>query len=529
MNIIITGMMGVGKTTIGKKLARKLSLEFVDVDEYIERKTRRKIHKIFSENGESSFRQLEKAFCREVAQKRDCVISTGGKTLLNRDNLNVLSSSGLIITLVSAPQKILERIKKGGNLRPLLASHPENNFYTIYRQRKPLYLRLPNRIDTTLLDNEEVVEEILKLIKGEARRFLLNLDAKKSSVILKRGLVDDLVSYLKEIIQEKRVFILSDKNVFAYHGKKLLDKLKGAHIKPSVFLLQPGERQKSLKSAERIHRWLLQERATRSSLLVSFGGGVISDLGGFVSSTFHRGLSLVNVPTSLVSQVDASIGGKNGVNFKGTKNQIGTFYFPSFVLIDPLWLVTLNERQMKEGIIEALKAGIIGDTKLFQLIKDSTRSLLLKDMRLLEKVITGAIEVKMKIVQQDPFEKGKRRILNMGHTFGHALESYFHHRRLTHGEAVGLGLICASRMGTLMEISSEGVLPEIKETLKKIGAPVRLKNLDPAQILSLMIHDKKRQEDGLLFIIPQRIGKAVIRKNVEPSLIIHALKEISDG
>lgn len=550
MNIVLTGMMGVGKTTVGKMLAQKLNLEFLDLDEYIEKKIRLKVSQIFMKYGESHFRRLEKKFCKEIALKRNIVISTGGKTLLERENLHVFSSWGVIITLLSSPDRILRRIQREKNERPLLASHQSEKFYKIYRKRKPNYLNLPNKIDTTFLNKEEVVEEILKLIKGQVKlgspddrfpaisgeayqpivkRLEMNAGGKKSSVIVKKGLTDDIGSCLKDIIEEKRVFILSDKKVFGIHGKKLLKELERANLKSSVFLLHPGERQKNLKTTEKIYYWLLIEKATRSSVLVSFGGGVVSDLGGYTASTFHRGLKLVNIPTTLLSQIDACIGGKNGINLKEAKNQIGTFYFPSLILIDPLFLISLDPRYMKEGIIEALKAGIIGDRKLFQIIKKNASQLLLKDLKLLEEVIKRAIEVKLNIVRQDPFEKGIRRILNLGHTFGHALEGYFNYGQITHGQAVGLGMICASKMGMLMNIAKENILSEIKEILKGMKTPLCLENLDISKILSLMEFDKKRKEDRISFIIPKRIGEVVTRRNVNKNIIAESLREISNG
>lgn len=529
MNIILTGMMGVGKTTIGEKLAQKLNLDFLDLDQYIEKKTQLKITQIFSKYGEPYFRRLEKNFCKEIAQKRNLVISTGGKTLLNKENLKIFSSSGIIITLLSSPDIILKRIQKGGNARPLLASSQSKKFYEIYRKRELHYLNLPNKIDTTSLNKEKVVDEILKLIKGQVKKIEMTLGGNRSSVIVKKGLVNDIGSCLKDTIQEKRVFILSDNKVFGIHGKKILKELERIHLKSSVFLLQPGERQKNIRTAEKIYHWLLKERASRSSVLVCFGGGVISDLGGYTASTFHRGVKLVNIPTTLLSQIDASIGGKNGINLQETKNQIGTFYFPSLILIDPLFLITLDTQYMKEGMIEAMKAGIIGDHKLFLIIKKNANQVILKDLKLLEEVIKRAMGVKLNIVHQDPYEKGIRRILNLGHTFGHALEGYFNYGQISHGQAVGLGMICASKMGMLMNIATEKILSEIKEILKVMKMPLYLENLDVSKILSLMECDKKRKEDRISFIIPKKMGEAVTRKNVNKNIITESLKEISHG
>jgi 3-dehydroquinate synthase len=227
--------------------------------------------------------------------------------------------------------------------------------------------------------------------------------------------------------------------------------------------------------------------------------------------------------------VDASIGGKNAVNINEAKNQIGTFYFPEHVAIDPLFLTTLSHKQMQEGLIEALKVGVIADKDLFLLIKNHVPELMLKDLRLLEQVITRAVKVKTSIVTQDPYEKNTRAMLNLGHTFGHALEGFYKYSRLSHGQAVGLGMICASKLGLLLNLTSEYFLPEFKEVLTRMKAPTQIKNMNASRILSLMQFDKKRKEGKISFIVPKKVGEILIIKDVNKKNILESLKEISHG
>jgi shikimate kinase len=197
MKIIITGMMGVGKTVIGKKLAKKINLAFLDLDEYIEKKSCLKVAQIFSKFGEACFRKMEREACEEISRMKDAVISTGGRTLLDEKNLSLFASSGIIITLLCSPEKILHRIKSDRGIRPLIASNSKEAFFRIYRERKPQYLKLPNRLDVTHLKPEDVVAEIMKLIKGEESRFEMIAGEKRSSSLICRGIIDNIGAFLK--------------------------------------------------------------------------------------------------------------------------------------------------------------------------------------------------------------------------------------------------------------------------------------------------------------------------------------------
>ncbi|MFQ5721748.1 MAG: 3-dehydroquinate synthase [Candidatus Aminicenantales bacterium] len=525
MNIVLTGMMGVGKTVVGKKLAQKLGFDFVDTDELIERQTRFKISEIFIRFGESHFRNLEKRICYELCQRKNIVVSTGGKTLLNTANLNLLSSSFLIFSLLCRPEKILQRIQNEVLYRPLLAFQPKNNLFQIYQKRKNQYLNLPNPIDTTYLTEDEVVKVILKKLRGKKNIFDDLIDGKKSTVFFHKGILGSISEYLSFSGHNRKIFLLSDEKVFSLYGEKLKQELKRTRFTVSIFLLPPGEKQKNLKNVGKIYSWLASQRADRGTALICLGGGTISDLGGFAASTFQRGINLIYLPTTLLSQIDACIGGKNGVNFMGAKNQIGTFYFPRLVLIDPLFLTTLNLLRMKEGLIEGLKAGIVADEELFALIKNSHHKLLKKDLYLLEKFIIRSVKVKLAIVCRDPYEKNQRKILNFGHTFGHALEAQSQYR-ISHGKAVALGMICASRLGTLLHISSSYILDELQRILRNMQISTRRKKLDIPKILSFMEYDKKRRAGKTSFIVPQKIGRVIIKENVRQKNILESLREI---
>lgn len=526
MNIILTGMMGVGKTSVGRILSHKLGLSFSDLDEYIEKKHGMSIQEIFNTQGERYFRKAEQDACQELSQKKNSVIATGGKSLLDERNLEKISSSGLVFTLLCRTEEVFQRIKTQGPRRPLLQDDLRKDIENIYKQRETAYLNLPNKIETSDLSAVQVARNILDNLRGDETKITLNVLGEDSSILIKRGLFFWIEHYIKNIPHDGRIFILSDKTVFSLYGEKFLSGLKKAGGDISVYTLLPGEMSKNLKNLEKIFDWLYTQGASRSSLFICFGGGVVSDLGGLAASSYFRGMPLVNVPTTLLGQIDAGIGGKNGINWGDGKNQIGSFYFPEKVLIDPIFLATLNIKQMREGLVEALKAGMIGDRSLFQSIKDNPRILLFKDLASLEELIKKSIELKVRVVGSDPFEYKQRKILNLGHTFAHALESYYQYKRLSHGEAVGLGLICAAKMGILLKITSPEILDETKSILKQWKVPVKLRSLDAVRALSLMKYDKKRRGKRISFIFPLKIGRVEIKDDIDDKIVLESFKEI---
>ncbi|MBN1271938.1 MAG: 3-dehydroquinate synthase [Candidatus Aminicenantes bacterium] len=525
MNIVLAGMPGSGKTAAGKLLAKGMARLFIDTDSIISSRMNKSITRIFDEDGESFFRRAEGKLCDEISRTNNAVIAVGGGTFLNRNNLIKLTESGIIFTLTCGLEEILSRIQNEEKKRPLLSGKGRDGLNKMARRRMKLYAGLPNRVDTTGLSPEKTADVILSRLRGKEHRLDIEVDGKVSSVMIKNGAAEHPLGFIASFLRENRIFVVSDSRVFSLYGKKLRSVLEGGGLHSSFFLLQPGERSKSLTSVKNIYRWLIREKASRSSLVLAFGGGVVSDTAGFAVSTFLRGLRWAVMPTTLLAQVDAGIGGKTGVNIEGGKNQVGTFFFPETVLVDPLLCATLDRRRMREGLAEALKSAMVQDVGLYDLIRDKGRDLLLKDLGLLEEVIVRTAGVKTAIVGHDPYEMGERKHLNLGHTFGHALESWFKHRRLTHGEAVGLGLLCALRMACEMGHMEEKVIGETREILKNLGLPVYLEGLPVREVVSLMSFDKKR-EAGLTFVVPQKCGFVGLEKNVEQDLIIRGLKEV---
>lgn len=310
------------------------------------------------------------------------------------------------------------------------------------------------------------------------------------------------------------VFILTDENIAPFWLPEVCEWL---HCPDAIeIIIKPGEQQKSLRTVQKIWNKLLKHNADRHSLLVNLGGGVISDMGGFAASCFKRGIDFINIPTTLLAMVDASVGGKTGVDFGGYKNQIGSYAEPKAVLLNTMFLSTLPEREIFSGLAEMLKYGFIADSDLLQV-----------DLENYESFIQSAAEIKKNIVAEDPYEQGKRKILNFGHTIGHAIESHCltSETPLLHGEAVAFGMWCALWLSVQKMGLDEMVLRDYEKKLPMLlsEAQVVVCEQDVEYVMKKLVHDKKSRDGKPQFVLLESLGKPVCDIEIEPELIHKAL------
>jgi 3-dehydroquinate synthase len=299
------------------------------------------------------------------------------------------------------------------------------------------------------------------------------------------------------------------------------------HIKNfTLFLMPDGERFKNYKTVHKIYDFLVSISATRKSLIIAFGGGVIGDIAGFVASTYHRGIPIIHIPTTLLAQVDSSIGGKTGYNLKEGKNLIGSFYQPEFIISDPLFLDTLPQKEFLSGFAEVIKAGCIKDNKLFCLIEKNLEKVIRRDKHVLSNIITKAQKVKINVVQKDEREEGLRAILNFGHTLGHAIEVQ-KKWRVSHGFAVAAGIAFASFLSYKESGLSEEELLRILKLLKKVGYSLNY-NLDKTQLGNVLLKDKKKKEETVEWVLLERIGKAIYGIKIDIEQIVHRIVEFEN-
>lgn len=331
------------------------------------------------------------------------------------------------------------------------------------------------------------------------------MDAK---VIIKKGLILEIPKFIKKLKLGKNFAIITDSKVKKLYGGKLLWNLRKAGLTAELFSFPEGEKSKNLNTVELLTEQMVEKSFDRSSVVIALGGGVVGDIAGLVSSIFMRGIPIIQIPTTLLSMIDSSIGGKTGVNLKSGKNLLGTFNQPKAVFIDPYLLKTLAHKHLKNGLAEAIKYGVIKSKPLFKFIEKNLAKILKLDYKILEKLIKDCVKIKVEIVKKDPNEKNLRMILNYGHTFGHAIERLSNYT-LLHGFAISLGMVLANKIAVEKGLLSASDSNCIKNLLKKADLPVYTMH---KPTLKDVIHDKKTQEKLINFILPKRIGEVIISK-----------------
>ncbi|HKF22853.1 MAG TPA: 3-dehydroquinate synthase [Candidatus Angelobacter sp.] len=359
------------------------------------------------------------------------------------------------------------------------------------------------------------------------KKIRVKLKSSPYDVMIGRGLLRRAGREIARFLPGKgaRVFVITSTNVRRHWGKTLEDALRGAKLNYELLEMDDGEPAKRLETVERLAEQMVAARADRNSLLAAFGGGVVGDCAGFLAAIFMRGVPVVQIPTTFLAQVDASIGGKTGVNLRSGKNLIGAFHQPKAVLVDPEVLATLSEREFRAGLFEALKCGVIRDAALFEFMRRRAQPILARDRKALERIIADSIRVKAAVVSADEKESDLRRILNFGHTVGHALESATGYTHFLHGEAVAWGMIAAAAIARDCGVCTPENAGRIAETVKAYG-PLPLVDCGTDDIVNRLSADKKTVGGAVHFVLPLKIGKVKIAGNVPPSVVRLAVEQI---
>jgi 3-dehydroquinate synthase len=359
------------------------------------------------------------------------------------------------------------------------------------------------------------------------KKIRVRLKPNSYDIIIGRGLLRRAGREIERSLPAKntRVFVVTSANVRSHWGATLEEALRHAKLDYEVLEMDDGEPAKRLETVERLAEQMVAARADRNSLLVAFGGGVVGDCAGFLAAIFMRGVPVVQIPTTFLAQVDASIGGKTGVNLRSGKNLIGAFHQPKGVLVDPELLATLSDREFRAGLFEALKCGVIRDPALFEFMRRRSHSILARDRKALERIIADSIRVKAAVVSADEKESDLRRILNFGHTVGHALESATGYTYFLHGEAVAWGMIAAAAIARDCGVCTPETAGRIAETVKAYG-PLPLVECETDQIVSRLSADKKTVAGAVHFVLPSKIGKVKIAGNVPASVVRLAVRQI---
>lgn len=338
---------------------------------------------------------------------------------------------------------------------------------------------------------------------------------------------EDFTLYLKKLDKKQRIVIITDNNVASHYLELLKTFIENKGYTVLNYIIDSGEEIKNLDTVKKIYTFLLDNKIERKNYLLAFGGGVVGDIVGFTAATYLRGVPFIQMPTTLLAQVDSSVGGKVGVNFLGVKNIIGAFYQPIMVLINPVFLKTLPIRHIRVGLAEIIVHCIIYDEELFRYMEEYLQDLFHNNGEVIEYIIAKNCSIKGIIVEKDEKETGIRAILNFGHTIGHAVEAASNFS-LSHGEAVSIGIVGAFLLSKKLKIVKKGEMKRVVRMLKKIGLPTNYgnMNLNINIIYKKMLHDKKIENDTLVFILPVRIGEVKQVKVSKKELVLQVLEKL---
>jgi 3-dehydroquinate synthase len=355
------------------------------------------------------------------------------------------------------------------------------------------------------------------------RRLHVKSAAREYEVVVGRG----AWRALRRLEGYTSVFVLTEAGLWKRWGRRFARDAGWGSVRP--VLVPSGESSKSLARVERVAAELLARGADRRSLLVAFGGGVVGDLGGFVASTYMRGIDCVQVPTTLVAQVDSAIGGKTAVNVRAIKNLVGTFYPPCLVVSEPAVLASLPVRAFQSGLYEVVKHAILSGPAFFRFLESKVAALAARQTSSLETLVARAAQVKVDVVSRDERESGLRRVLNLGHTYGHALEEATGYRRFLHGEAVGWGLLLATRLAEIIGALKPGQGRRIAGLVRRVGPLPPIRDLSVEKVLRLLPRDKKAVGGRINWVLPERIGKVQVTPDVPHAAVGAAFRDVQRG
>ncbi len=536
----MVGMMGSGKSAVGSLLARRLGARFLDLDREVERVAGRPVAEIFEREGEHRFRTLEAAaIAAAVRGETPAVIATGGGAVLDASNVRRMRRSGTVVWLKASPEALARRT--AGSARPLLRGARDRaaRLREILAERQSRYARAAHvSIETGSGSAHAAVGSLLRSLsrrlptptpvtfrqaegsrsrsreragsrsrerKGRrtGRNVAISVRVPFSSpssypVRIGHGLLSDVGAVVRGVAPKADLaVVITDRNVARLHGARLERSLRGAELRPVVLAIPPGERHKTIATVARLWRAAIDAGLDRRTPIVAFGGGVVGDLAGFVAATALRGVPLVQVPTTVVAQVDSSVGGKTGFDLPSGKNLVGAFKAPAAVVADLDLLETLPPRERRAGMAEVAKTAAIADRRLFARLESAADPLAID-------VIAACVRIKAAVVARDPEERGLRAVLNFGHTVGHGIEAFHRYSRWLHGEAVAAGMVVEAAFAASKGCCRAEDVERLSSLLRRFRLPVDGPRRGAARFLS---KDKKRFGNVLRLPLLARIGR----------------------
>ncbi|HEY3397112.1 MAG TPA: 3-dehydroquinate synthase [Armatimonadota bacterium] len=522
--VVLCGFMATGKSAVARALARRLGLQAVETDALIEQRAGKTIAEIFQQDGEQAFRDLESAAVAQVATQSGVVVSTGGGALLRPENVALLRQMGPLVCIQASAETIYQRARRNSR-RPLLhGDDPQAAIARLLKEREPVYTQADFAVTSTEQGSPAgVAEEIVALLSGDSRTagltgqpLLVPVEVPGAAYPIHVGF--GLLGRLGELVPPPRAgaraALISSVTLGGSYGEAARAGLWAAGWEPTLHLVPDGEQAKQMAVAERLCGELVEAGHDRGSWVFAVGGGVIGDLSGFVAALYMRGVSFVTVPTTLLAQVDASVGGKVAVNLPQGKNLVGAFHQPRAVVMDLETLATLPARQWAEGWAEIIKHAALADAEMFAYLEEHLAEIDLTQHAALQYVVGRNCQIKAEVVAQDPEERGWRAVLNFGHTVGHALERAATEWSLGHGEAVGLGMVAETRWAEAHGHTPAGTADRLAALLEKAGLPAAPTGLDLAAARPALKTDKKLLAGRLALPVLSGIGSVRLLPDV---------------
>jgi len=521
--------MGSGKSTVGPIVAAKLALPFIDLDAAVEQQAQQSVADIFKCEGEHGFRQREHAALTDLMSGPRAVIALGGGTVTSEPLRRQLLSNGFIVTLSAPLQALVQRVSQDSN-RPLLADKsPAVALAEILNARAAAYSECHVTLATDSCTPAEVAERVLSALAQQP--IVVPLGTRTYRVEIGTGVRKRIAEHVAQYLKAP-VVLITDRNVQMPWAAEVSEILKANAVNCEQIVLEPGEVHKTSFTMQMIWERALNAKVDRNSLVVGVGGGVVGDLSGFTAATLLRGVAVGHVPTTLLAMVDSAVGGKTGFDTAHGKNLIGVFHQPSFVLCDPQTLQTLPDREFRCGLAEAVKSAWLSGETFFTQLEADLSALAKREPEATERLIRGSVQLKARIVTEDERENsGRRMLLNLGHTLGHAIEASANFAGILHGEAVALGMVAACGLAIALGEMSEEQALRLVRVLAALKLPTNLQGHLSSETFAFIVMDKKRRGQHVQFVIPRSVGDNVVMPVVVGDierLVRQGWKRISD-
>jgi 3-dehydroquinate synthase len=535
-NIILIGMPGSGKTTVGKDLAKQLGMPFIDTDTLIEQISGMPIPEIFAGTGEENFRSIEREAIKKIAKMRNIVVATGGGSWCDIKNRRNLVNGGRVFFLDCRLEELWNRLNNSHTTRPLL-SEGFAGLERLHKIRRGSYLRAQHIIDTYQKTPGEVAESIAAYYKNEYKKSSPSIIYNRKVTVGSEdceffagiGILDRLGGFLKGRYSAKgtapKLLIVTNPYVNALCGGRIIECLESFGFTAGVFVVPEGEAYKTTEWVQKIYSHLVSFDYDRGDVVLALGGGVIGDLAGFAAATYMRGMALVQLPTTLLAQVDSSIGGKTAVNLPEGKNLVGAFHQPEMVVSDTCLLKHLSEKDYRQGLAECVKYGLIDNKGFFEFLEQNQSDIRNRQPQTLGIMTAKCCDIKTDIVREDEKERGVRAILNLGHTVGHALEAAAGYGSIGHGDAVALGIRVKVYISLKMGFMNKRDYDRVLGMLEGFEFPAEADVL-PDSVMVFITRDKKKKRGRIWFVMPKGIGGAELVPDIPERLLMEGLGTI---